>query len=194
MRSILLLLMVAAFGSNAQNMKLISGSLKPLKGETSFNIRFRYDSMIVGTDMKERDYLAEKKRLWDQKEAGRGSDFVEMWFEDRDRLYEPAFVASFEKFSKKKLYDENAKYTLILRTTRTEGGWNMGAVRHGGEIDGELWVVETANPKNVVAKVGFYHFMSEIFQGGDFEMTERIAPAYTLAGEGLADFVKRKSR
>jgi hypothetical protein len=61
MRSIVLLLVVAAFGSNAQNMKLISGSLKPLKGLTSFDIRFRYDSMIVGTDTKERDYRKSKE-------------------------------------------------------------------------------------------------------------------------------------
>jgi hypothetical protein len=157
MRTFFFLILFSAFTTHAQKMKLLSGGVKPLKGETSFNIKFQYDSMIVGTETKERDYLTEKKYLWDQKQQGRGSDFVEMWFEDRARLYEPAFVASFEKFSERKLYDEKAKYTLILKTTRTEGGWNVGVMNHPGEIDGELWVVETADPTNVIAKVGFYY-------------------------------------
>jgi hypothetical protein len=178
----------------SQNIKLLTGSLKSLKGQQSYNITFTYDSMVVGTNTLESAYLAEKKSQWEAKEPGKGSAFVEMWVNDRKKRYEPAFIQNFEHYSNIKLGDSTAKYTLLVKTTRTEGGWYIGVASHFGEIDGELWVVESANKSHVIAKIAFLKSKGKNQFGNDFEMTIRIKSAYAQAGRWLGDFLRRKSK
>jgi hypothetical protein len=194
MKTLLFLLFILSSPAVAQKMKLLSGSLKSLKGQKSYAIKFRYDSMLVGTDTPEKSYLTQKKTLWEMEEPGKGYNFVRMWFDDRLELYQPAFIQSFEKYSRIELGDENAGYTLIVKTTRTEGGWSAGIVNHPGEIDGELWIVESADKTNVIARIGFYKIIGKVFYGGDFEMTGRIQSAYSVAAKGLGTFIRRKTR
>lgn len=196
MKPILVIALVTALttSAGAQKMKLIYGDLKPLKGQKSYDIIFNYDSMTVGTGTREKVYLRQKKSDWEIKEPGRGSDFVEQWFGDRKRLYEPAFIEKFEHYSYLKLADPSAKYTLIVKTINTEGGWNAGIVAHPGEITGEMWVVETADKSNVIAKVSFFEFTGKVSTGGDFEMTQRIESAYEVTGRWLGDFLRRKTK
>ena len=96
-----------------------------------------------------------RKKKWNEKEPGKGSAFVNQWFDDREILYEPAFRKNFEKYSELKLNDKSAPYTLILKTSRTEGGWDVGVMGHPGEIDGELWIVDSANQTKIIAKNTF---------------------------------------
>ncbi|HEY5749496.1 MAG TPA: hypothetical protein VIU12_25685 [Chryseolinea sp.] len=197
MRNVFLLLLF--FTSQtllAQSVKLLAGSLKSLKGQKSYNIIFRYDSMLVGMaePKPEKVFLLEVKKRWEEREPGRGSDFIQEWFEDRKLLYEPAFIQSFKQYAKVALPDPQAVYTLIVKTKHTEGGWFGGVIAHPGEIDGELWVVESSDPNKVVARIGFYQITGKIQYPGDFEMTTRIQSAYAIAGKGLGDFIKRKSK
>lgn len=179
----------------AQKMKLISGSLAPLKGQKSYDILFNYDSMTVGGDgMTEKNYLRQKKNDWEAKEPGRGSDFVENWFSDRKRLYEPGFIKDFEHYSRLKLEDAAAKYTLIVNTRNTEGGWSIGVAGHPGEISGEMWVVESADKTKVIARILFFEFVGKNSAGGDFDMTWRIKSAYEVTGRWLGDFLRRKTK
>ncbi|AYB33752.1 hypothetical protein [Chryseolinea soli] len=180
----------------AQSVKLLSGSLKTLKGQKSYNITFRYDSMQVGmADPKpEKVFLMEVKNRWEEREPGRGSDFIQEWFEDRKLLYEPSFIQNFKEYAKVELPDAQAPYTLIVKTKHTEGGWFGGVLAHPGEIDGEVWVVESVDPTKVVARIGFYKITGKIQYPGDFEMTTRIQSAYAIAGKGLGDYFKRKSK
>lgn len=187
-------LLLPGTSADAQKMKLLSGSLKPLKGQKSYNIIFRYDSMTVGTGVREKSYLSKKRDEWEMKEPGKGSDFVEEWFEARKRLYEPAFIEKFEYYSYLKLLDQSAKYTLIVKTINTEGGWNGGVIGHPGEISGEMWVVESADRNNVIAKILFFEFTGKFSNGGDFEMTQRIESAYEVTGRWLGDFLRRKTK
>jgi len=193
---VLLLFFLTSQTLLAQRVKLLAGSLKSLKGQKSFNIVFRYDSMLVGMadPRPEKVFLSEVKSRWDEREPGKGSDFIQEWFEDRKLLYEPAFIQHFKQYAKVELPDPQAPYTLIVKTKHTEGGWFGGVLAHPGEIDGEIWVVASADPSKVVARIGFYKFTGKIQYPGDFEMTTRIQSAYAIAGKGLGDFVKRKSK
>src|SRR5688572_4998909 len=188
---VLICLSGAAYG---QKVKLLSGTLAGLKSEASFRIIFRYDSMIVGNDTPEKAYLRKKKQQWEEAEPGRGSDFVEMWFTDRKELYEPEFIKNFEENAKVKLGDLDAKYTMIVKTTRTEGGWSGGVFNHPGEIDGEVLFVEASDKSKIIARIGFYKIIGKEFYGDDFEMTKRIQAAYAVAGKGVGDLFRRKAK
>lgn len=188
--SIFFLLFVTS--TNAQRIKLLSGDFTQLKGQNSFDLIFSYDSMVVGENTPEDQYLEKKKTEWDLKEYDRGSAFVAQWYADREELYEPSFTNFFEEYLKTRTLDRNSSYTLILKTKRTEGGWSAGIIAHPGEIDGELWIVESENPDNIIVKIGFYNVAGKISSGGDFEMTTRIQSAYEEAGMYLGFYLRRK--
>jgi hypothetical protein len=191
---LLILIIISPATILAQKMKLISGSMDGFKHEKIYNIKFKYDSMLVGADIPEKVYLKAKRKQWEIKEEGQGSEFVRLWFEDRKTLYQPAFIKNFEKYAKVKLADENAKYTLIVKTKHTEGGWSAGILNCPAILDGEMWIVDSTNSDNVLAKISFANFNGSKFYGGDFDMMDRIQSAYVLAGKGLGDFLKRKSK
>jgi len=193
MKSILVLLLVSSSVAG-QSIKLMSGDLRVLKGQKSYSIIFQYDNMLIGTGIPERAYLAEKRKQWELKEEGYGEEFVSRWFQSRADFYEPTFTSQFTKYSKVRLDDRNARYTLILKTQRTEGGWDGGVIGHPGEIDGLMLVVESANLEKVVATIRFKEIPGKSSNGGDFEMINRIRLAYQNAGKGLGMFFKRKTK
>lgn len=185
------LVAVATYG---QKRKIVSGSLDGIGTQDTYELVFDYEGMRVGAEIDEVEYLKTKEADWEAKEEGQGAAFVRRWFEDRKTLYRPAFIVGFQKFYKAKLGDDKAKYTLIIKTMRTEPGWYAGVMGHPAELDGECWVVESGNLSNVIAKIAFAGFVGKVSYGGDFEMTTRIQSAYEILGNGLGDFIKRKSR
>lgn len=194
MKSFVVVLLLLSSSLMGQNIKLLSGNLKPLKNEKAFDIVFRYDSMLVGSNIPEKTYLMQKRKQWEEKEEGSGPELVKRWFEYRADRYEPTFIKNFQSYHKVTLPDSSARYTLILKTKRTEGGWYGGVMAHPAEIDGELWIVESADKAKVVARIGFSHIGGKDSYGGDFEMFARINSAYEIAGKALGDFVRRKSK
>lgn len=191
--SILFSSLIISPSAMAQKRKLISGSMEGLKEYKSYDIKFTYDYMIVG-EKSEKQFLQEKRKVWEEKEPGQGSAFVQQWFYARKDYYEPTFIKAFEEVSKIKLGDKEAKYTLIVKTLKTNGGWGIGVAAGAGDIGGEMWIVESADENKVVARIAFSDFLGKVFTNGDFEMTNRINSAYALAGQGLGDFIKRKAK
>ena len=174
-------------------MKIIQGSLQGLKGQASYDIKFSYDSMFVGRGIPENEYLDAVSARWELKEPGKGPAFVKMWFDDRQRLYEPEFVKNFENHSKIKLNDKNATYTLLLKTNSTEGGWDLWMEGSAAIIAGELWIVESADHSKVKARIRLRDSQGKDSNGGDFEMTTRIKSAYASAGKWLGIFILKHS-
>jgi hypothetical protein len=185
------LVTVAVYG---QRRKIISGNLDGIGTQDTYELVFDYEGMRVGAEIDEVEYLKTKEADWEAKEEGQGVAFVRKWFGDRNTLYTPAFITGFQKFYKARLGDDKARYTLIIKTMRTEPGWYAGVMGHPAELDGECWVVESGNLSNVIAKIAFAGFVGKVSYGGDFEMTTRIQSAYEILGNGLGDFIKRKSR
>jgi len=192
--TVILILSIISLTSYAQTKKLIQGDLLTLQAVRSMNIVFTYDSMIIGAGTSETEYLRERERRWNEREPGKGAAFVKKWFDDRKRLYEPAFIKNFEQHAPVKLGDPDAQYTMVVKTMRTEGGWDIGIGSKKGEIDGELWIVESSNHDKIIAKIGFYEFMGKSADGGDFGMTLRIRDAYVNAGWVLGSYIKKHAK
>ncbi len=193
MKNLLFILIAVSFSANAQKMKVIEGSLQGLKEQTSYDIKFSYDSMVIGRGIPEAEYLANLSARWNAKEPGKGAAFVKKWFDDRKLQYEPEFNKNFEKHSNIKLNDTNAKYTLLLKTNFTEGGWDAGIEGSCAIIAGELWVVESVDNSKVKAKISIRDSQGKNNFGGDFEMTNRIKSAYGSAGKWLGIYLQKHS-
>lgn len=186
--AILALGLMATGAVNAQKVKLIEGDLSAVKNEKTINTEFAYDNMKVGKFDKESEYVEKKKEEYNKKEAGRGDTWAVRWVDDREEKFEPQFNELFEKTSGMTITPK-AKYTIIYKTTFTEPGFNIAVMRKNATIDGEAWIVETANKSKVIAKISVSKAPGRMFGGYDFDTGERITEAYATAGRGVARLI-----
>lgn len=180
--------------SFAQKLKLVEGDLKSLAGQQEINTEFDYSQMKVGKFDREEDYVSKKKEEYNKKEAGKGDSWAKAWVDDRSNRFEPKFNELFAKSSGiTSGTSKNSKYTMIVKTTFTEPGYNIGVWRGNAEINAEITIVETADRKKVVAKIKMDKALGRTFGGYDFDTGLRIGEAYADGGKALGKFIKNKS-
>jgi hypothetical protein len=190
---VILLLAFSIQKSYAQRIKLTEGSLSVLKNEKSINVEFTYDNMKVGKFDKEEDYVQTKKEEYNKKEPGRGDNWAKSWVSDRTSRFEPKFNELFEKYSELS-NKKDAKYTLILHTSFTEPGFNVGVMKRNAQINTDILIVETADHNKVIARITMDKVPGRSFWGSDFDTGERISECYADAGKALGKFINDKSR
>jgi hypothetical protein len=183
--------------AGAQKISLKTGKADVLKKQTALKVQFVYENMKVGKYAKEEEYVAEKIKEYNSKEAGKGDKWAESWKTDRERSYEPKFIELLskelaEKGVAKVGKDVDASYTFIVKTTRIEPGFNVGVMRKNAEIDLVVDIVETANPSTVVATIEILKSPGRDVVGVDFDNSWRIAEAYAKAGKELGQFIAKK--
>ena len=64
--------------ASAQRIKLDSGSLAFLKGQTSLNVDYVYDGLRVGKKTEE-DYVRERVKAKNDEEPGKGDKWLAAW-------------------------------------------------------------------------------------------------------------------
>ena len=192
--ALVLSLAFICYSSGAQRLKLTDGSLSVLKDEQSINTEFTYDNMKVGKFDREEDYVRTKIADYNKKEAGKGDTWAKNWVADRQSRFEPKFNELLEKSSDMSVNrKKESKYTLIFKTSFTEPGFNIGIMRKNAEMNGEAWIVETANRNNVIARISVQKALGRTFGGYDFDTGERISETYADAAKALGNFIKKQS-
>ncbi|MET7001012.1 hypothetical protein [Chitinophaga defluvii] len=188
-----LALMALVLPASAQRIKLTDGSLAELKGETKINTEFTYDHMKVGKFDSEEEYIQKKTAEYNKKEPGKGDTWAKAWVSDRAGRFEPKFNQLFTDNSGGITAGNEpaAKYTLIFKTAFTEPGFNVGVWRQNAEMDGEAWIVETANKEKVVAKLSVNDAKGRLM-GFDFDTGLRIQEAYADAAKALAKYIRKQ--
>lgn len=190
-----IVLVAVSLTSYAQKVKITEGSLKPLKGQKSVNTQFTYENMLIGgKGLTEQAYIEKRKKELDEKEAGRGEKFETAWFADRKERFEPQFRELFSKHGEISTVDEKAQYTIIIHTTRTEVGFNVGVASKPAYIDLDITVVETADPSKVVAKITMLKSPGSQMMGMDFETGVRLQEAYAKAGKELGKLFSKETK
>ncbi len=185
-----LMLLCLGIAGYAQKIKLREGDLSALKGQTSLKTEFQYE-MSVGKFDKEEDYIAQKKKELNGKEAGRGDTWEQSWIADRQDRFEPQFRELFSKHSDISTVDDNAPYTLIFKTVKTEPGFNVGVASRPAFIDGEAVIVDSKDPSKVIAKISILKAPGRDVMGFDYETGARLQEAYAKAGKELGGYLKK---
>jgi hypothetical protein len=177
-----------------QKIKLVEGDLSVLKDQKGVKTLFSYDDMSVGKFPKEADYVSKKKADYNAKEAGTGDKWEKAWYDDRKERFEPQFRELFSKYAEMSTVAEDAPYTLIFKTTKTEPGWNIGVTRAPAYIDGEAWIVKSDSPDKAIAKITITKSPGRDAFGYDFETGARLAESYAKAGKELGAFIKKGAK
>ena len=189
---LLYLLVALPVFAAAQKVKLLEGSLGALSGATSFNLKFSYDSMTVTkNDIPEPEFVRNRTDELNANKPGKGNKWAAIWRRNRGDIYEPAFREALERtggFTAGR--NPDAQYTIILKTTHTETGYNVGVMRHKAEINAEAWIVETTNPAHVLARISIRKCPGKTADHYDFVAGQRLAAAYELAGETLGNMLR----
>ncbi len=149
--------------------------------------------MSVGKFATEAEYIAKKTDDYNKKEPGKGDRWAKDWVADRHNMFEPKFDELFERESGLSTGDyKDAKYTLIYKTLTTEPGFNVYITRKNAETDAEVWIVETANPSKIIAKISVENAKGRTFGGNDYDTGVRLAECYADAGKYLGKFMKKQ--
>jgi hypothetical protein len=191
------LCLIFSLTAEAQKISVKTGKLDFLKKQTAVKVQFVYENMKIGKYDKEADYVAEKTKEFNSKEAGKGDKWAESWKTDRERSYEPKFLELLskelaEKGVTKVGKDVDASYTFIVKTTRIEPGFNVGVMRKNAEIDLVVDIVETASPSTVLTTIEILKSPGRDVVGVDFDNSWRIAEAYAKAGKELGQFIAKR--
>ena len=185
--------MSAATCSYAQKMKVLEGSLGVLKGQSSVNVEYSYEGMGVGKYSDESEYIADRKAKYNEDEAGRGDHWAEEWVNDRENLYQPKFEELLKDVSGLSV-SKDSQYTIILKTLKTEPGFNVGIMKQPAYIDTEAIIVETANKDKIVCRISMLKAPGQSAMGFDYATGPRIAEAYAKTGKSLGAMIKKATK
>ncbi|MCX6280306.1 MAG: hypothetical protein NT004_19755 [Bacteroidetes bacterium] len=190
----LVLILVFMFSTNLIfSQKLKSGDMTALKGQTAINIQYDYSNMAVGKFKSESEYVADRVAEMNKEIAGSGDNWAKSWVNDRTSKFQPAFESELNSKLKdeKVVAGENnqaAKYTLIIHTTFTEPGWNVGLARDYAHINIEVALVETAAKDKPLAIISMDK-LKDVGGGFVFDTGSRLKSCYERAGTNLGKFL-----
>lgn len=181
-------LAVAGF---AQKVEL-EGNLDFLKGVKKVALEYKYDKMGVGKYKSGDEYISKKKAEYNAKEPGRGDKWAVSWVSDRSERYEPKFEELLAKNLDNINFDQNNKadYTMIVETTFTEPGFNVGVMSKSASIDLKVTFVDKA--KKELATMIIKKIPGRDAMGYDFDTGLRIEEAYAKAGKSIGKFIDKK--
>jgi len=190
--------LLIAGATQAQKLKEIDGNPKDLKDIKEYALEFDYSNLEIPKYDSEEDFLADKMKKREEKEAGTGEKFKASWFSDREEFYEPKFIESFNKrFDDGELSvsreNAEAEYTMKVHSNKIYAGYNVGIVRKNAEIDVTFSIYETSNPGNVLFSGKFYDVQGYGAMGNDYNSGYRISECYAKAAKSLAAYLKKKA-
>ncbi len=188
---IYVLAMILSVTASAQKIRPVSGDFKKVAGETVLSIEYDYSEMAVGDYPKEADYIKYKKDEITKKD---GADKAEKWEAGwkgaRLSHYEPMFEELANKRGNIIVSKNNsdAKYIMIIKTTFTEPGWNVGVMRRSASLNIDYIFVEKDNPSVEVARLTAVKIPGAEFGGYDFDVSSRVKESYAKAGKMIAAY------
>ncbi|MDF3028198.1 MAG: hypothetical protein K0S23_2505 [Fluviicola sp.] len=194
----LLFLLGATLSSNAQKIRTESGDLSFLKGQTELNIKYDFSDFQVGGFSSESEYKNKKIKEYNEKEAGRGDTWENSWERDKKDRFPNKFEELFDKGLTGKIHaaqnNEKATYTLIVKTTFIEPGFNIGVMRRSAAVAFEYIFVESGDESKVMAKLKQPDVPGSQFGGYDYDTGARISESYAKGAKMLAAYMLKNMK
>jgi len=176
--------------TNAQKIKVVSGDMKFMKDLAEISVVFEFPDDMKYGKMTQEAYIKQEKDKRESKKEGDGEIWEDKFIGDRED-FKSKFMYSMEKYAGD-LYvvedDPDYKYTMIVKTTFTEPGFNFGFRSKESAIDLEISYVETENMENVMAVMS----IKKALGAAAPDKSMRVADAYFTAAQALGKYLKKK--
>lgn len=164
-------------------------------GQPVVNVTYDFSDYGVGDYPSEEDYVNKKVKEGNDKKDGKGDKWKESWYGSRERVYQPKFESLFNKVLSKKGIsieqgEEGVAYTLTVKTTFMEPGFNIGITSRPAAVSFEY--IFTNSDGEVVARLSQRMVPGSQAMGMDFDTSTRISESYAKAGKMLAGHIYKK--
>lgn len=184
--------------SMAQKIRTESGDLSFLKGQTELNVKYDFSDFQVGGFASEGEYKKKKMKEYNEKEAGRGETWEKSWERDKKERFPNKFEELFDKGLTGKIHaaqnNDKATYTLIVKTTFIEPGFNVGVMRKSAAVAFEYIFVESDDESKVMAKLKQPDVPGSQFGGYDYDTGSRISESYAKGAKMLAAYMVKNMK
>lgn len=191
------IIIVIVMSSNAwaQKIRVSTGNLNFLKDQKMLNIEYSYENMGIGRYDQEEDYIIDKVIGYNDKEPGKGDEWLKNWTDAKEEVFGPTFKESLMKELRKADIsieeDSAAIYTLVLKTTFIEPGFDVGVMSKKANAKYEVMFIKNEN-KEVMATLNVFAFLAAGGIGYDFNTIKAIEKVYAKAGTGLGEYLTKK--
>jgi hypothetical protein len=186
---LLLSLVLSVVSSHAQKIDGEADDFKILKEQKNINIEFTYEKVAVGDYAKESEYVKNKTAEMNTKEAGSGDIWAKRWEVARKERYEPKFIENFTKQTGL-TFDTTAKYTIIMKTTFIEPGYQIAITKKASQVEGSIFLVATDKKTKKLATITVERG-GGMFRGGAFDFETRIAETYAVTARDAGKLIKK---
>ena len=145
----------------------------------------------------EQEYIdAKKKKITEKDGKAKADEWEKNWKSDPDEHYKPKFEELFNTTGDVHGSQNNdkAKYTIIVKTTYIEPGFNVGVMRKPAHVSFEFIIVEKANPSNVICKLEALEVPGAEAAGYDFASSSRLKESYAKAAKMLVKYIEKNAK
>ena len=193
----LFLFLAFAFSINAQIFKTASGSLESIAGIERYNIIFEYaEDLEIPKYESEEVFLELYGKKKDKKELGSGDIFKNLWFSNREQLFEPKFIQEFNFFNLKEKQVtvarnvSDAKYTMVVRTSLIDPGNSNFFFKKDARLEVTIRIYKSDAANQILYLTEMVDVHS---RGASKDDYDRIMSAYAELGRGLSKHLSRKT-
>jgi len=190
---VIVIALLTMLNVDAQKVKIESGNLAFLKGQTKINFNFDYSVMKVDSK-SEKAYVEEQVKSKNKEKKGSGDEWKTDWETSyRTDFFQKKVIEDFntvtESIALEGGYFEDAPYTVTIKTTVIDPGVSAGPFTRPSMVSVEV-IFSKTNSTDVLAKIAI-----EEAKSGNYDMANkfydigRIASAFGEAGENLGDAV-----
>jgi len=197
-RSFVLLLFLASnLVSYGQIFKTSIGSLESISGVERYNIIFEYDENLeISKYESEEVFLEMYAKQVDKRKNGAGKAFKNLWYSNREKLFEPKFIQEFNFFNLKEKQItvaknvSDAEYTMVVRTSLIDPGNSNFIVKEDARLEVIIQVYKSDVPDEIMYATEKVEVHSK---GANKNYFDRIMSAYAELGRGLSKHLSRKT-
>lgn len=198
--ALLTLTLFASAGTcQAMKVKLISGDLKALKGETLVRVEYVYPENLMVGKISAKQYIEDKRAKLNEDSPGKGDMWAKQWLDSRETRFHPKFEELMNKIFKDKKKPlrisrtaDDAKFTLILTATWIDVGWHAGIAARPAFLNAEINIVETANPSRSVAKIQVTKAPGAKAWDVGYVPELRLEESFAKCGKEVANLIVKK--
>lgn len=192
---ILLILSGITLTVSAQKLKIVSGDIASLRGQTSLNLKMDYSEMkFYKENIDEETYLDQRQK---EISSNKGEEESKVWLKDweysKNTSFPKKFIDSWTKNSTLALQEgESAPYTLVVKTVWIYPGWFAAVMNQPAKVSTLLKIVETANPSQVVLEIESSKAPGDISFVGVPNNNDRMAEGYAKTAKSVAKMIDKK--
>ncbi len=183
----------SAFG---QKFEADKGSIDSIIGVKQYKIIFEYPSDLeVHKFNSEKEFLEFQVNKRENKKAGSGEEFKELWFKNRANRYEPTFIKEFNDFrledrhvTVSRNYQE-ADHTMVVKVLFIDPGKDIVLWHQKAELEVTYEIYRTDNLETLL----FSTKPLQIHGIADGDEFEKVTTAFGELGRWSAKFFCRKT-